>query len=157
MRSRWTALLTVLVLLGLTPRGSNAQVPPPQTAPRKSVPAGGLGSAFPNPMNPQTWISFTVGDPPSCTDSGKQHSVTLLIRNTLAQPVAYPVIQGGSISVAGGLQINRLMLPCSPSGYRAYWNGKYGNSQQEAASGIYFYELVVDGRKVGSKQLTVAK
>jgi len=144
----------VLVLVGLTPRTSKAQVSSPQTPPRQSVPVGGLGGAFPNPMNPETHISFTVGNYPTCDDSGRLHSVSMVIKNTLAQPIAIPVIEGGSGNVAGGQQINKLQLPCGA--YKAYWNGKVLNTQREAASGVYIVELVVDGHRFSFK-LTVAK
>ena len=153
MRSRWTALVIVLVLAGLAPRSSNAQAAPPQTPPRKSVPVSALGPARPNPMNPETFIPFSVGDSPACTDAGHRYSVTLEIRNTIGQLVAYPVIQGG---VAGGQKIKSLQLTCVSGGFKAYWNGKYLDSQREAASGVYYYELAVDGHK-NRKTLTVAK
>jgi hypothetical protein len=153
MRSRWTALLGVLVLAGLAPREGNAQAAPPQTPPRKSSPVAGLKQNYPNPMNPETWIPFTVGDFPTCNDAGHKYSVSLKIFNTIQQVIAIPLLQSSN-GVAGGQQITNLQLPCGS--YTAYWNGKVLNTQHEAASGIYLYELGVDGQKL-SKKMWVAK
>lgn len=145
MRFRWTVLLAVLVLADLVPRSIEAQGAPPQTPPRKPAVAG-LGQNWPNPMNPETWIKFTVGDYPACTESGREYQVSLRILNALQQLIAIPVLQRGAGAVAGGQQINRLRLTCGE--YTAYWNGRYLNSQQEAASGVYLYELGVDGQRI---------
>ena len=153
MRSRWTALFGVLVLAGLAPRDGYAQPGSPQTPPRKASSIGGLSQNFPNPMNPETWIKFTVGDPPACTNSGHLYSVTLKIFNTIQQTIAIPVWQSSG-GVAGGQQINKLQLACGE--HTAYWNGKILNTQQEAASGVYVYELGVDGQKF-TKKMTVVK
>ncbi len=153
MRSRWTALLGVLVLAGLAPRDGHAQSGPPQTPPRKVGPVGGLSQNRPNPMNPETYITFTVGDYPACTDQSHLYSVSLTIFNTIQQPIAVPVLQSGN-GVAGGQQINKLSLKCGE--WTAYWNGKIRNTSQEAASGVYVYELGVDGQKF-AKKMTVVK
>ena len=78
---------------------------------------------YPNPFNPETWIPYqlrTAGD-----------------------------IQINIYSAEGTL-IRRLSLGYQPSGYyltrhrAAHWDGRNGNGER-VASGIYFYELVVDG------------
>jgi hypothetical protein len=103
-------------------------------------------------MNPETHIEFTVGDYPSCTaQPGHQYSVSLSILNLLSQLTAIPVLEGGSGSVAGGQQMKSLPLRCGM--YTAYWNGKVLGSQQEAASGVYQYVLVVDGHKFAKKMI----
>ena len=154
MRSRWTALLGVLVFAGLTPRSSQAQAPP-QTPPRQSA-RGGLEQNTPNPMNPETWIKFTVGDYPTCTNSSLRHAVSLTIYNTLGQRYAIPVLlQAGTASVAGGQPLSKLPLACGS--YQAYWNGKIIGSQKEAASGVYQYHLEIDGRIIGARKMLVIK
>lgn len=153
MRSRWTALLGVLVFAGLTPRSSQAQAPP-QTPPRQSA-KGGLGQNYPNPMNPETKIPFTVGDYPTCTNSSLRHPVSLTIYNALGQKYAVPVLQGSTANVAGGQPLSKLPLQCDA--YVAYWNGKILGSQKEAASGVYQYQLEIDGRVVGAKKMLVVK
>ena len=150
MRSRWTALLAVLVLAGLTPQRVNAQSGPPQTQTRPSA-VGGLKQNYPNPMNPSTKIPFTVGDFPTCSDRTRRYTVSLTIFNSLAQKYAVPVLQGG---VGEGQPLTKLRLECGE--YTAYWNGKVLNTSREAASGVYPYVLEIDGHRFGMKML-VAK
>jgi hypothetical protein len=98
-------------------------------------------------MNPETWIPFTVGEQP-CTDMSKRYVVTLRIFNGIRQPISVPLVQ------ANGDKLNKLRLQCGS--YRAYWNGKYDSNGRQAASGVYVYELEVDGQKFTGK-MTVAK
>ena len=150
MRLRWTAL-TVLVLASLAPRISTAQRTPPQPSTAKKGPVGGLNQNYPNPMNPETWIPFTVGDYPTCSQPGHSYTVSLRSYNTIHQLYAIPVLQRGTTGVAGGQQITKLSLTCGE--YKAYWNGKFLNTQREAASGIYPYELEVDGQRFVKKMM----
>jgi hypothetical protein len=51
-----------------------------------------------------------------------------------------------------------LELSCSsPAGctFSAYWDGKVLNTDREAASGVYIYQLVVDGRKYTKKMIVM--
>ena len=148
MRSRWTALVFVLVLAGLTPRNGSAQARPPQTPPRRPASVGGLSQNFPNPMNPETWIPFTVGDYPACSESSRQYVVTLKILNAITQVVAIPLVQ------KGGRPLNTLQLTCGQ--HTAYWDGYYMGRRQKAASGNYPYILQVDGQR-WIRSPTVAK
>ena len=150
MRSRWTALVFVLVLAGLTPRVGFAQAGPPQTPPRRpAASAGSLSQNYPNPMNPETWIKFTVGDFPACTEPGRKYVVTLKILNAITQLIAIPVVQQGD-----GRQLNKLQLTCGQ--YTAYWDGFLIGRRQKAPSGTYPYFLEVDGHRFQAR-MTVAK
>ena len=146
MKLRWGALSVVLVLSALMPRVLTAQGNQPP-APRKS---GVLKQNYPNPFNPETRIPFTVGDE-KCDDPGRQHKVSLRIYNILSQLVAIPVLQGGAGGVAGGVKIVNLTLTCGD--YVAYWNGKFLDSQKEVASGVYLYELRIDGQSLVKRML----
>ena len=64
---------------------------------------------------------------------------------------ADPAQQGGAGGVAGGQPLENVALTCRQ--YTAYWNGKYLNSDREAASGIYLYRLEVDGKAVVKKMI----
>jgi hypothetical protein len=78
---------------------------------------------YPNPFNPETWIP-------------------------------YQLREAGNVQIniysAEGTLIRRLWLGYQPSGYyltrprAAHWDGRNGSGER-VASGIYFYELVIDG------------
>jgi hypothetical protein len=153
MKHLWRALFVVLVLSAFMPSRSAAQGSFPQ-------PGGGqgaglqLGQNFPNPVVQDTRIRFVVGDAQGCTDSGRQHRVSLRIYNLLAQLVAVPVLQGGAGNAAGGESLENLFLTCNE--YTAYWDGKYSQTGEDVASGIYLFRLEVDG-KVLVKKMIVRK
>jgi hypothetical protein len=146
MRSRWTALLAVLVLVGLSPQRGDAQSGPPQTPPRQTV-QGGLKQNYPNPFNPETTIPFTVGDFPTCSDRSRRYTVSITILNVLSQKYAVPVLEGGG--VGGGRPLQKLQLECGE--YKAFWDGYVLNTRQKAASGIYSVVLEIDDRRFGMK------
>lgn len=151
MKHRWAALWFVLALSALVPRGAAAQggtSPPPRTQSKGFE----LGQNFPNPFNPETRIPFAVGDPPTCTESGK-HRVTLRIYNLLAQLVAVPILQGGTGNVAAGQPLENVTLSCGQ--FTAYWNGNYLNTSREVASGIYLYRIEVDGKALVRKMIVM--
>ncbi len=78
--------------------------------------------------------------------------VSLKIYNVLAQLVAIPVLQGGGEPLEG------LELYWNGTGrFQAYWDGKVRNTDREAASGVYVYQLEVNGRRMGSMKMTVIK
>ena len=79
---------------------------------------------------------------------GGEHVVSVRIYNVLAQLVAIPVVQGR------GEPLDNVKLPCGD--YVGYWDGKVVDTGREAASGIYIYELVVDGER-SAKKMFVAK
>ena len=110
-----------------------------------------LGQNSPNPFNPTTTIPFTIGDPPTCTDAGRLHRVTLRVYNMLGQLVSVPILQGDP---APGEPIQNLSLPCGS--FTAFWNGNYLDSDRDVASGIYLYRLEVDGKAVVKKMTDLA-
>ena len=104
-----------------------------------------LGQNYPNPFNPETNIPFSL----ACDENGGgEFVVSLRIYNVLAQLVAIPVIEDRTEA------IDDIRLPCGD--YVAYWDGKVRGTGREAASGIYIYELVVDGER-SAKKMYIAK
>jgi hypothetical protein len=153
MKHVWRALFVALVLGAFMPGRSAAQGSSPQTGGGQGAGLQ-LGQNYPNPVNQDTRIPFTIGDAQGCTDSGRQHRVSLRVYNLLAQLVAVPVLQGGVGNVAGGEPLESLLLTCGA--YLAYWDGKYSQTGEEVASGIYLFRLEVDG-KVLVKKMIVRK
>ncbi len=153
MKHLWRALLVVLVLGAFMPSRSAGQGLSPQTGGGQGAGLQ-LGQNYPNPVNQDTRIPFVIGDAQGCTDSGRQHRVSLRVYNLLAQQVAVPVLQGGAGNVAGGEPLENLLLTCGQ--YLAWWDGKYSQTGDDVASGIYLYRLEVDG-KVLVKKMIVRK
>jgi len=111
-----------------------------------------LKQNYPNPFNPATTIPFTLnGD---LFANGHRPRVSLKIYNVLAQLVAVPIFQGT------GEDLDNLELTCSTAGstpcpFTAYWDGKVLKTDREAASGVYIYQLVVDGRRFTKKMIVM--
>ena len=113
-------------------------------------PAVQLEQNYPNPFNPETTIPFTLGE--AFWENGSRPVVSLRIYNVLAQLVAIPVLQGT------GEVLDNLELEWNGTGrYRAYWDGRISQTDREAASGVYVYQLIVNGRSAGSKKMTIIK
>jgi hypothetical protein len=108
-----------------------------------------LRQNYPNPFNPETTIPFKL--PESLFSGGKKPVVSLRVYNVLAQLVAVPILQGS------GEPLDNLQLDWNGTGeYSAYWDGKVLNSDREAASGVYVYQLVVNGERHTGK-MTIVK
>jgi hypothetical protein len=110
-----------------------------------------LKQNYPNPFNPATTIPFSLnGD---LFANGHRPKVSLRIYNVLAQLVATPILQGT------GEDLNDLELTCATptSGctFNAYWDGKVLKTDREAASGVYIYQLIVDGRRFTKKMIVM--
>jgi hypothetical protein len=148
MKDLWVALV-VLSLSAFAPGTLSAQG---RTPTGKARGAGlELGQNYPNPFVSETRIPFTVGDGAGCADPSRLYRVSLRIFNVLAQPVAAPVLQGGSGNASEGERIDRLFLTCGQ--YTAYWDGKDARTQQDVAGGVYLYRLEVDGKPLVKKML----
>ena len=112
-------------------------------------PSMGLGRNFPNPFNPETTIPFRL---PEDLWEQERPVVGLLIYNVLAQLVAIPVLQ------SSGQPLDGAEVDWNGTGqFFAYWDGKVLDSNREAASGVYVYQLLVNGRRVGSQKMTIIK
>jgi hypothetical protein len=109
-----------------------------------------LKQNYPNPFNPATTIPFTLSA--DLFANGHRPKITLTIYNVLAQVVAYPILQGTGESLQRPTE-----LTCSPTGgvcaFTAYWNGNVLDTDREAASGIYIYQLIVDGHRFTKKMI----
>jgi len=141
MRHLAWALLALGLLLA-APSVMEAQQGRPTNAVR-------LGRNYPNPFNPETTIPFELAQP--MFDNGHQPVVTLRIYNVLAQLVAIPILQGS------GEPLDQMKLEWNGTGrYSAYWDGKIRGSDREAPSGVYVYQLIVDGQSFHNR-MTIIK
>jgi hypothetical protein len=139
--SAW-AVVSALGLLIAAPAVAQAQD-------STSQPQVQLGRNYPNPFNPETTIPFGLDE--SLWTGGKQPIVSLRIYNILAQLVAVPILQGS------GEPLDGLQLPWNGTGqFTAYWDGKVRGTDREAASGVYVYQLVVNGQ-AHTKKMTIVK
>lgn len=106
-----------------------------------------LRQNYPNPFNPTTTIPFSLGG--NLFANGHRPTVTLKIYNVLAQLVAIPILQGS------GQPLEGVPVDCAnPAGcsFTAYWDGNVKGGAQ-ASSGIYIYQLTVDGQRFTKKML----
>ncbi len=141
--SAW--LLAVFVLAA--PHALKAQQPSRRTNQVE------LGQNYPNPFNPATTIPFRLNA--DLFANGLRPVVSLKIYNVLAQQVAVPSLQ------QSGQLVDNVQLDCvNPNNgfcdFSAYWDGFYQNSTREAASGVYVYQLVVNGQR-SSRRMIVMK
>lgn len=129
--------------LGLTV----AAAPPSARGQDRDPPDGvELKQNWPNPFNPSTTIPFRLDE--RWFADGHRPTVSLRIYNVLTQLVAIPILQGS------GLPLDDVRLEWNGTGdYAAYWDGRVLKTDREAPSGIYVYQLVVDGRRFTRKMV----
>lgn len=107
---------------------------------------------YPNPFNPATTIPFRLSE--SLFRSGRGPVVSIRIYNVLAQLVAVPSLQ------ASGQRLDAVELECRElrngfCEFSAFWDGKYVNTSREAASGVYVYQLIVNGRRTSRRMIVM--
>ena len=139
MYHRWAALALALALCALPTKKAAGQE---SASPPRGRKLGVLGQNYPNPFNPETHFPFKI-DYEGCSGT---HVVSVRIYNVLAQLVAVPKLEG---EIGLNRPVSNLSLPCGS--YVAFWDGKILNTGKEAASGVYLYELVVDGERSTKK------
>jgi len=141
MHIQRAALVLVLALCALAPGRASGQ----QASRPRGKKLGTLGQNYPNPFKPDTFIPFTIDD---CNAQNGQRHVTLRIYNVLAQLVSVPQLHGTSRPL--------INIPLSCGQYLGHWDGRIGRHGARAASGVYLYELVVDGQRT-SRKMFVAR
>lgn len=154
MFHRWAALVLVLALCAISPKNAAGQS---TQQPRGHGAKGRLGSNYPNPFNPDTYLKFAVGED-GCTPGSGKYVVTMQLVNVLAQPVVDPVLwetsTAGSIGSQKGARIRNLTLACGE--YVAYWDGRLPDGR-EASSGVYGVMLFIDGQPQFTKKIYYKK
>jgi hypothetical protein len=139
----WAVLGLGLGAVGVAGGGrcASAQTPEPGVELRQN---------HPNPFNPATTIPFRLRG--ELFLNGHRPVVTLHIYNVIAQMVAVPILRGT------GQRLDSLPLSCSSTlgcSYNAYWDGYVRGTGRLAASGVYIYQLVVDGLRFSRKMVVI--
>ncbi len=137
----WAVLGLGLWAAGVGASEARGQAPPPAVE---------LKQNYPNPFNPATTIPFTLGG--DLFANGHRPKVSLKVYNVLAQLVAVPILQGS------GEPLDNLELTCSDTAgctFSAYWDGNVRRTGQQAASGVYLYQLIVDGARYTKKMVVM--
>ena len=78
---------------------------------------------YPNPFNPETWISFKLA---------QDSTVTAKIYDVTGKQIR--VIELGHVTAGNYVEVNEAI----------YWDGKTGTGEQ-VSSGTYFYQIEADG------------
>ncbi|MFZ5623920.1 MAG: hypothetical protein ACOY71_05770 [Gemmatimonadota bacterium] len=107
-----------------------------------------LREPYPNPSFPAAVIPFTIS--PEVCRNGHLPTVSLRIYNVLVQVVAIPVLPG-----APPQRLEKTRLRCGE--FEAVWDGKVQDGNRDAAPGIYYYQLTVDGLRYTGKMIVPGK
>ncbi|MFL6202185.1 MAG: hypothetical protein ACJ76J_23680 [Thermoanaerobaculia bacterium] len=131
-------LLLLLVTFGLlTPPAARAQDPAPTAVNQKGF---RLEQNYPNPANPDTYIPFYLEE--GLFQAGDTRVVSIRIVNIFRQLVAIPKAVG--LPRGRDVPVNNLRYT-EPGRKVAKWDGRDLRGRR-APSGVYYCELVVDGR-----------
>ena len=108
-----------------------------------------LSQNYPNPFNPTTTIAFDL----TAEDVREGPAVvTLRIYNVLQQFVAAPKALNHP---QGDVPVEELEYS-APGHYETFWDGTDRNGRK-VASGIYYYQLIVNGERFRVRKMVVTK
>ncbi len=99
-----------------------------------------LEQNYPNPFNPETKIPFILNE--DLFNDGTSVVVSIRIFNVLQQFIATPTALNHARGEAAPVTD---LGYASPGRYEAHWDGR-DQAGRHVASGVYFIQLVVDGR-----------
>jgi hypothetical protein len=143
MRRVFGVCVVLLLALGLFPGHLFGQSP---SRDRGSQ----LRQNYPNPFNPTTTFGFDVFEEDLA--GGRPAVVTLRIFNVLQQFVATPKALNHPL---GDVAVENLQYD-SPGLKEAFWDGT-DRTGRKVASGIYYFQLIVNGERRGVKKMVVTK
>jgi hypothetical protein len=139
VRLVWPGWWLGLLVGAGSPVAAQANVIPPRVE---------LKENYPNPFFPATTIPFTISS--EVCARGHQPVVSLKVYNVLVQVVAIPTLAIGSSE-----RVDSLRLRCGQ--YRAFWDGTYLDGKHGATTGVYYYQLTVDGERFTRKMIAQRK
>jgi hypothetical protein len=106
------------------------QMPIPRGVAETPPVASGLGLSYPNPSNPTTVVPYVVA---------QDGEITVRVYNAMGRLVR-ELVHGHH----------------EPGHYEVRWDGRDGNGIY-AASGVYFYELRIDGQQIGTQRTIIVR
>jgi len=139
MRRVMGVFVVLFLCLGIPPSLSAQDIPPVDPTGRQESDFL-LEQNYPNPFNPETKIPFVLDE--DLFSSARPVVVSLRVYNVLQQFVAIPTALNHPRGE--GTPVDELEYP-GAGRYEAYWDGR-DRSGREVASGVYFLQLVVNGR-----------
>ena len=139
VRLAWPGWWLAFLVAAGSPVSAQANVLPPRVE---------LKENYPNPFFPATTIPFTISS--EVCARGHQPVVSLKVYNVLVQVVAIPTLAIGSSE-----RVDSLRLRCGQ--YRAFWDGTYLDGKRGATTGVYYYQLTVDGERFTRKMIAQRK
>jgi hypothetical protein len=139
VRLAWPGWWLGLLAGAGSPVAAQANVLPPRVE---------LKENYPNPFFPATTIPFQISR--EVCAKGHQPVVSLKIYNVLVQVVAIPTLATGSSE-----RLDSLRLRCGE--YQAFWDGKYLDGKRQTTTGVYYYQLTVDGERFTRKMIVQRK
>jgi hypothetical protein len=110
-----------------------------------------LEQNYPNPFNPETKIPFVLDE--DLFSGGQPVVVSVRIFNVLQQFIAAPTALNHPHGE--GVPVLDLEYP-APGRWEAYWDGRDEFGRQ-VASGVYFVQLTVNGRRPQVRKMFVTK
>jgi hypothetical protein len=133
----WTILLPAALAVG--PVGALVAQEPVEAEELLDARGFALDQNDPNPVEPDTWIPFSLGS--VLFEHGEPPIVSLRIYNVLRQLVAIPI----AIDHPKGREVPVLDLAYPEAGrHVAYWNGR-DVAGRRTPSGVYYVQLIVNG------------
>jgi hypothetical protein len=141
MRRISCVLFVLLSIVGFASSVSAQQVGPTG----KQDSGFNLEQNYPNPFNPETKIPFVLDD--ELFNSGRPVVVSVRILNVLQQFITAPTALNHPHGE--GVPVLNLEYPFAGR-FEAYWDGR-DESGRQVASGVYFVQLVVNGRSTHKK------
>lgn len=137
-RARSVLLILFLLAGSLSPPPAGAQGVEAARSPPRNVQAFSLEQNYPDPVNPETWIPFSLDAP--LFESRDEVAVTMRIYNILNQVIAIP--EAVEHPAGRGIRINNLGY-AEPGRKFAYWDGR-DQAGRQVPSGVYYIQLMVD-------------
>lgn len=133
-----SVLLILLLLAGsLSPPTATAQGSPTAAQSAGANRGFALEQNYPNPVNPETWIPFSLN--PVLFEQDEEVLVTIRIYNILSQLVAIP--EAMDHPRGRGTRVINLEYDV-PGRKVAYWDGK-DTAGRPVPSGVYYIQMVV--------------